>query len=93
MSIVVNANFIRSTAAAQVVHEFITCNVMPKSSFGSKALATSRFALNCQDPGIIVDMRKLNARVNNELFEPFWAKMFVVMEGRVNNRRHGEYDV
>ncbi len=93
MSTVVNANFIGNTAAAQALYEFITGNVLPKSSFGSEALATTRFALNCQDHDIIVDMRKLNARVNNELFDPFWAKMAMVVEGRVNDRRHGEYDV
>ena len=93
MSTVVNTNFISSTAAAQAVYEFITGNVMPKSSFGSEALATARFALNYQDPDIIVDMRKLNARVTNDLFDPFWAKMAVVVEGRVHDRRNGEYDV
>jgi hypothetical protein len=39
----------------------------------------------------MIDMRKLNGRVNNALFDPLWAKMAVVVEGRVDDRRHGEY--
>jgi hypothetical protein len=93
MATVVNTKFICSKAAAQAVNEFITGNVIPKSSIGAKALEAARFALNCQDPDIIVDMRKLNARVSNDLFDPFWAKMAMVVEGRVNGRRHGEYDL
>ncbi len=93
MSTVVNTNFIRSTAVAQAVYEFITGNVMPKSSFGLEALAAARFALNCQDRDIIGEMRKVNARVTNDLFDAFWAKIVVVVEGCVYDRRHGEYDV
>jgi hypothetical protein len=40
-----------------------------------------------------VDLRKLNARVTNDLFDLFWAKMVVVVEGRVDDRGHGEYVV
>ena len=93
MAIVVNTKFIFSKEAAQALYEFITGNVMSKSSIGAEALATARFALNCQDPDIIVDMRKSTARVNNNLFDPFWAKMAVVVEGRVHDRRNGEYDL
>jgi len=93
MANVVNTNFISSRAATQAVYEFITGNIMPKSSLSTKAFAAARFALNCQDTGIIVDLRKLNARVTNDLFDLFWAKMVVVVEGRVDDRRHGEYIV
>jgi hypothetical protein len=93
MANVVNTKFISIKATTQVVYEFINGNVLPKSSIGAEALSSARFALNCQDLDIIVDMRKLNARVTSDLFEPFWAKMAMVVEGRVNDRRHGEYDL
>ncbi len=87
----VNKNFINSSAAAQAVYEFITGNVMPKSSLSTESISAATFALNCRDPDIMIDMRKLNGRVNNALFDPFWAKMAVVVEGRVSDRRHGKY--
>jgi hypothetical protein len=90
MATVVNKNFISSKAVADALYEFITGDAMPKSTLSTDAIATTRFALNCQDPDIIIDLRKLNARVTNDLFDPFWAKMVVVMEGRVDDRRHGE---
>jgi hypothetical protein len=93
LATVVKTNFISSRAAAQAVYEFITGDVMPKSTLSSEAIAAARFALNSQDPDIIVDLRKLNGRITNDLFDPFWAKMAAVVEGRVDDRRHGEYIV
>ena len=90
MATVVTKHFISSKAAAHALFEFITGDAMPKSTLSTNAIATARFALNCQDPDIIVDLRKLNARVTNDLFDPFWAKMAVVVEGRGDDRRHGE---
>jgi hypothetical protein len=57
---------------------------MPKSTLSLEAIAAARFALNSQDPNIIVDLRKLNGRFTNDLFDPFWAEMAVVVEGRVD---------
>jgi hypothetical protein len=90
LATVVNKNFINSTADAQALYEFVTGDLMPSNSLSQDAIATSRYALNCQDPDIIVDLRKLNGRPKNELFDPFWAKIVVVVEGRVDDRRHGE---
>ena len=70
LATVVNKNFISNIAAAQPVYEFLTSNVMPKSSLSTKAIAAARFALNCRDPYVVVDMRKMNGRVNNALFDP-----------------------
>jgi hypothetical protein len=90
LATVVNKNFISCTTAAQALYEFITGDLMPSTSLSPDALAAARFALNCQDPDIIVDLRKLNGRPKSELFDPFWAKMAEVVEGRVDDRRHGE---
>ena len=41
-----------------------------------------------------MDMRKLNARPkhkNYNTFDQFWAKMAEMVEGRVNDRRHGKF--
>jgi hypothetical protein len=81
---VINTNFISNRAAAQALYEFIMGDVMPKRTLSSEALAAARFALNSQDPGIIVDLRKLNGRSTNDLFDPLWVKMVVVVEGRVD---------
>ena len=90
MATVVNKNFINSTADAQALYEFVTGDLLPLSTMSTNAIAASRYALNCQDPDIIVDLRKLNGRPKNALFDPFWAKMVVIVEERVDDRRHGE---
>jgi hypothetical protein len=91
LATVVNKSFISSTSAAQALYEFVTGDFMPSSSMLSPdSLAAAKFALNCQDPDIIVDLRKLNGRPKNQLFDPFWAKMAEVVEGRVDDRRHGK---
>ena len=83
-------NFINSTTVAQALYEFVTGDLLPLSGMSTDAIAASRYALNCQDPDIIVDLRKLNGRPKNDLFDPFWAKMAVIIDGRVDDRRHGE---
>ena len=90
MATVINKNFVSSKAATHTLDEFIIGDAMPKSILSTKAIAAARFALNCRDPDIIIDMRKFNARVTNVLFDPFWAKMVVVVEGHVDDRRQGE---
>ena len=82
---------ISSIAAAHALYEFITDDMMPSSELSSDALATTRFALNCQDPDILVDLRRLNGRPKNELFDSFCAKMAEIVEVRVDDRRHGEF--
>ncbi len=57
------------------------------------SLTSTRFALNCQDPHIIVDLRHLNGRPKNIQFDQFWEMMSEMVEGRVNDRRHGELNV
>ena len=47
-------------------------------------------ALNCQDPDIVLDTRKLNARPKNDMFDQFWAMMATTVNGRVSDRWHGE---
>jgi len=91
LATVVNKNFIKNTTDAQALYdEFITGYLMPSNSLSQDAIATSRYAPNCQDSDIIVDLRKFNGRQKHELFNPFWAKMVVVVEGRVDERWHGE---
>jgi hypothetical protein len=84
LATVVDKNFINSTADAQALYEFVTGDLMPSNSLSQDAIATSRYALNCQDPNIIVDFRKLNGRPKNELFDPFWAKVYGCCRGGTN---------
>jgi len=52
--------------------------------------AAARYALNCPNYEIIVDMRRLNARPKSDALDKYWAKMAELLEGRVNDRRHGD---
>jgi len=52
------------------------------------AATTSRYALNCFDVEIIVDMRRLNTRPKGDAFDCFRDKMAELVEGRVDDRRH-----
>jgi hypothetical protein len=90
MATVVNQHFVCGKAAAQVMFEFIIGDHMPNDAIGADSEAAARYALNSQDDDIIVDLRKLNARPKDPLFDKFWAKMATVVEGRVDDRRHGE---
>ena len=89
MATVINKSFVINVSATQAMYEFITGDLMPSNALSFDSLAAARFALNFQDPEIIIDLRKLNARPNNDLFDPFWNKMAVVVERRVDDRRHG----
>ena len=86
-----NTNFVNGAVASQAIYEFITGGVMSTNFVSPDALAAARFVLNCQDPDIIVDLRRLNARPHNTMFDSFWSKMAKVVEGRVHDRRHGEF--
>ena len=90
MATMIIKNFVSSKAVAHALYEFIIPDAMSKSTLITEAIASARFALNCQDPDIIIDPRKLNARVTNVLFDPFGVKIAVVVEGRVDDRWHGE---
>ena len=63
---------------------------MSKNYVSQDCIATARFALYCQDPDSIVDLRQHNGRPKNIQFDPFWEMMSTVVEGRVDDRRHGE---
>jgi hypothetical protein len=90
MAAVVNKNFINSAAAAQAVYEFITGDRLSGNFVNPEASMAAKFALNCQDPDIVLDMRKLNARPKSDVFDQFWAMMATIVDGRVSDRRHGE---
>jgi len=91
MSAIVNTGFMCSTSTAQAIFEFITGDRMSTTCVTQVASAiVARYALNRPDSDIIIDMRKLNARPKGNEFDPFWAKMAEIVEGRVNDRRHGD---
>ena len=90
MAAVVNKNFVNSAAAAQAIYEFITSDRMSVNFVNPEASHSAKFALNCQDPNIVLDMRKLNARPKNDVFDQFWAMMATTVDGRVSDRRHGK---
>jgi hypothetical protein len=61
MAAVVNKDFVCITAAAQAIFEFITGDRMANTCVHQEAAAVAaRYALNCPNTDIIVDMRKLN---------------------------------
>ena len=91
MAAVVNKSFVSSTAAAHAIFEFITGDRMATTCVTQEdAVEAARYALNCPDNDIIVDMRRLNARPKGDAFDKLWAKMSELVEGRVNDRRHGD---
>jgi len=89
LAAVVNRNFVSSTSAAQAIFEFITGDQMDTHINCEIVTEAARYALNCHDSDIIVDMRKLNARPKHNTFDKFWAKMAEMVEGQVSDRRHG----
>jgi len=91
MAAVVNPNFVCSTAAAHAIFEFITGDRVTNTCVHQEAAAVAaRYALNYPNTDIIVDMRKLNARPKGDAFDTFWAKMSELVDGRVQDRRHGD---
>ena len=85
-----NVNIVSNELAVQAIFEFIIGDQMDTHINCEVATEATRFALNCHDSDIIVDMRKLNARPNHNTFDKFWSKMAKIVERRVSDRRHGE---
>jgi hypothetical protein len=90
LAAVVNKNFVQNAAAAQAIYEFITGDKLSTNFVNSDASEVAKFALNCRNPDIVIDLRTLNARPKSDVFDQFWAMMAQVVDGRVNDRRHGE---
>ena len=84
-------NFVNGTVVTKAIFELITNVVMSTRFVSPDIIASAKFALNCQDPDIIADPRRLNARPTDILFDPFWAKMAKMVVGRVDDHRHGEF--
>jgi len=89
LAIVVNKIFASSVTVAQAIYELITCDRLSKNFVNRDASLATRFAFSCQDPCIVIDMRKLNARPKSNLFDEFWGVMANMVEGRVSDRMHG----
>jgi hypothetical protein len=69
LAAVVNKNFVNSVAAAQVaIYEFVTGDKLSTNFVNSDASEVAKFALNCRNPDIVIDMRTLNARPRNVVF-------------------------
>jgi phosphatidylethanolamine-binding protein (PEBP) family uncharacterized protein len=67
----VNKNFVNNVAVDQAIYEFITSDKLSINFVNPDVAHAAKFALNCQDPDIVLDMRKLNARPNNDIFYMF----------------------
>ena len=82
MDVVVNKKFACNTVDAHAIFEFIAGDRMPTPCVTQEdALEAARYALNCPDNDIIVDMRRLNARPKGDAFDKFWAKMAELVKG------------
>jgi len=91
MAVVVKNEFVCSIVVAQAIFEFLTGEYLSTSNVNQEDVAAAtRYALNFHDIDNIVDMRRLNARPKGNAFDPFWAKMAEFVEGRMNDRRHGD---
>ena len=94
-SIAVHPSFIDSKAAACAMYHYLTGDHLPRERCKGKdsAIEMSRLALASQDPDIIHDLRELNGRPKNTLFDVFWGEIKCLLEShaRVDDRRHGEY--
>ena len=92
MAIDLNNDFICSTfVVAAAIFEFIAVDRMATSSVHQSESATAaKYALSCPDFDIIIDMRKLNARSKGDTFNMFCAKMAELVDGRMDDHRHGE---
>jgi hypothetical protein len=90
LAYVVNKNFLHNVAAAQATYEFITSDKLSVNFVNPYVAHAFKFALNCQDPNIVLELRKLNARPKNEIFDQFWAIMATTVNGGVSDWRHGK---
>jgi hypothetical protein len=89
-----NKDFVYITATAHVIFEFLPGDQMTITCVHQEAeTVASRYALDCPDTDIIVDIRKLNARPKADAFDKFWAKISELVENRVNDRRRGDTPV
>ena len=89
LAVVVNKNFVNISTTAQAFFEFITRDVMSLNYGIQDSAEVAKYALNCQDRDIILDMRMLNSCPKNNTFDPFWVKMAELVNGRVCDLRHG----
>eukprot|EP00873_Tetraselmis_striata_P014838 jgi/Tetstr1/435102/TSEL_024070.t1 len=91
-ALVSEPGFVSSKAAAQAIFEFVTGDVVPAQAQSKVGLATAFFALSSQiSKDLILDMRQLNGRHNNKLFDPLWDAVLTLMDEnykRVHDRRH-----
>ena len=90
LAYVVNKNFVNISTVAQAIYEFITWDVMFTNFTTGEASEAARYAFNCHNTDIIIDIRKLNARPKSKIFDQFWAKMAEIVDERVCDRRHGK---
>ena len=94
LSTTVNPSFIDSKAAACAMYNYLTGDHLPRERCKGKdnAMDMARLALASQDFDIVHDLRELNGRPRNTLFDLFWGEIKTLLEShaRVDDRRHGE---
>ena len=77
------------------MYHYLTGDHLPheRSKVKDNAVQMVRMALACQDLDIIHDLRELNGRPNNTLFDIFWGEIKILLEShpRVDDRRHGAW--
>jgi hypothetical protein len=68
LAAVVNKQFVKSDAYAQEIYEFVTGDKLSTNFGNPDASEVAKFALNCRNPDIVLDSKKLNARPQNDAF-------------------------
>jgi len=73
LATVVSLSFINSKAVACAIYTYLTRDLLPHERYKGKddALVVAEVALAAQDPDTIPDLRILNGRPKNKVFDLF----------------------
>ena len=84
-------NYINSVVAACAIYELIDGGITDRSHGAVVQLRDLPLG-DLDDEGIIDDLRRLNGRPANQLFDVFWAELDMMLEenAQVQERRHGD---
>ena len=94
LAIVMSPSSMQSNADACAIYKYLTMDLIPRERCNGKedAMIMAEVALVAQDINMIQDLRILNGRPQNKLFDVFWIeiKALIKSHARVDDRRHVE---